>query len=249
MEQRAAHTEFDADRFLAAYPPGIEHSYWHVARNRIIHRTMARHLPRDARVLEVGCGTGVVTRHLRARGWDCTGVDLGVPADHGAGEPYLHLGADALTLPDDLRNSITALALFDVIEHVPDAPGFLQSLLGAYPNVRHVVITVPAGMRLWSDFDDHYGHYRRYDRRMITDELARSGIAPLQHRYFFHALALAIRVNNMLFARKRQLEFKAPRPGASRLLNRLLGGLFSLEEQLLPGAMPGSSIIAVGKRQ
>lgn len=243
-----ASTWFDGDQFIEAYPPGIERSWWHVARNRVIADALAAHLPRSAKVLEVGCGTGIVTAYLRARQWDVTGIDLGSPTRGVLAPEHLLLGQDATTLPQDLRDTFTALLLFDVIEHVGDAPAFLRSLLAAYPNVRYVVITVPARKELWTTFDDHFGHFRRYDSAMLRNELTKAGLHPDQFGYFFHGLYGAIGVNNLLRGRERAVRFHAPAVGFRSTINEVLGTLFALEARLLPDALIGSSLIAVACR-
>lgn len=242
-------TAFDSDRLRDAYPPGIERSWWHIARNRIIARAFQRHVPRDAQVLEVGCGTGIVTDALRARGWNVTGVDLARPAAEADARTYLMHGTDALTWPARLRSSFDVLALFDVIEHVADAPAFLRSLLIAYPNVHQLLVTVPARAELWTSFDDHYGHFRRYDRPMLREELTDAGLIIDQVAYFFHSLYPAIGLNNLVRGRQRAIRFQAPRSTASLALNKALGNLFAVENAVLPRALTGSSLIAVAHRR
>lgn len=243
-----ARTEFDGDQFIEAYPPGIERSWWHVARNRVIADALAAHLPRSTKALEVGCGTGIVTAYLRARKWDVTGIDLGSPMSGVLAADHLLLGQDATTLPQDLRDTFTSLLLFDVIEHVPDAPAFLRELLAAFPNARYVVITVPARKELWTSFDDHFGHFRRYDRPMLAKEFDQAGLAMDHLAYFFHGLFPAILVNNLLRGRRRSVRFVPPAPGFRSTINSFLGSLFALEARILPKALAGSSLIAVAHR-
>ena len=243
-----AQSEFDRDQFDEAYPPGIERSWWHVARNRVIADALADHLPRSTKTLEVGCGTGIVTAYLRARKWDVTGIDLGSPKSGVLAPEHLLLGQDATTVPKDLRDTFTSLLLLDVIEHVHDAPLFLRSLLAAYPNVRHLVVTVPARKELWTTFDDHFGHFRRYDRTMLRDDLTKAGLTTDRVAYFFHGLYGAIGLNNLFRGRKRAVRFSAPEAGLASRINQVLGAAFAMEARLLPKALVGSSLIAVAQR-
>ncbi len=243
-----AETRFDRDQFAEAYPPGIERSWWHVARNSIISRTLAKHIPRQVDLLEIGCGTGVVTCYLREKKWKVTGVDLGEPRQGIRCPQHLLLGQDATRLPEEHRLAVGALLLFDVIEHIQDAPTFLQGILAAFPNAGHVVVCVPARSELWTTFDDHFGHFRRYDHPMLQEEFARAGLRMVSSAYFFHALYGAIGLNNLLRGRKRNIVLNAPAPGLATSMNGFIGRLFSAEAALLPGALVGSSIIAVGQR-
>ena len=242
-------TEFDHDRFDQAYPPGIENTWWQVARSRVIARTFANHVPRTANVLEVGCGTGIVTTHLRGAGWNVSGVEIGSPKHAFLTGGHVRTGTNAVDLPLEERMKFDALALFDVIEHIADAPAFLRDLFNAFPNARQLIITVPARQELWTSFDDHFGHFRRYDRPMVREHFRQAGLAADHAAYFFHGIYPAIAINNALRGRKRNIRFTTPAQGAATAVNRGLGTLFALESRLLPGAIVGSSIIAVGHRE
>lgn len=243
-----ARTAFDNAQYADVYPPGIERSWWQVARNQVIARTLAARLPRSARILEVGCGTGIVVAHLHAQDWEVTGVDIGEPGTGVRGPEHLLLGTDATRLPGELRATFTALALFDVIEHVPDPSAFLRDLLAAFPNVEHVVITVPARKELWTNFDEHVGHFRRYDRVMVRDELRNAGLRADHIAYFFHALYPVIALNNLIRGRRRDVRFHAPAEGLPSVMHNMLGDLFALEARSLPNGLVGSSLIAVAER-
>ena len=70
-------------------------------------------LPKDARILEVGCGAGAIGRDLRTRGYrHYAGLDLRPPADHvGSIRDWPALGLEPA--------SYDAIIAFEVIEHVP----------------------------------------------------------------------------------------------------------------------------------
>jgi SAM-dependent methyltransferase len=243
-----AHTEFDHDQFSEAYPPGIERSWWSLARNHVITRAFRSHIPSDARVLEIGCGTGIVTAHLRRAGWDVSGVDLGLPTQGVHAQEHLLLGTDVFSLSAEQKERFTVLALFDVIEHIQDAPTFLFDLLTAFPKVERVIVTVPARKELWTSFDDHFGHFRRYDRDWVRTQFDASGLRTEHTSYFFHSLYPAITLNNWMRGRKRNVRFTAPAPGLASFANACIAGSFDLEARLLPGSWVGSSIIAIGQR-
>jgi SAM-dependent methyltransferase len=243
-----AKTEFDDGQFDEAYPPGIENTWWQVARCGVIERTFRDHVPRSANVLEVGCGTGIVTAHLRNAGWNVSGVEMGKPDQGLHAAEHITLGMNAVELPEEDRLRIDTLAMFDVIEHIADAPAFMRELLTVFPNTKQVVVTVPARKELWTSFDDHFGHFRRYDREILGKEFRAAGLEPRSAGYFFHGLYAAIILNNMVRGRKRNIRFVAPTPGMNTMINRSIGGLFSLEASLLPAALVGSSIIGVATR-
>lgn len=241
-------TEFDGDQFDEAYPPRIEKTWWQVARCRVIENAFHHHVPRSARVLEVGCGTGIVTSYLRTAGWNVSGAEIGEPQAGLHAKEHIRWGTNAVDLPIEERKLVDTLALFDVMEHVADAPAFLRMLLVAFPNAGQVVVTVPARKELWTTFDDHYGHFRRYDLAMLRNEFRAAGLRTERSRYFFHGLYPAILANNLMRGRKRNIRFRAPGPGMSTMLNHVIGVLFAAGSRVIPGSVPGSSIISVARR-
>ena len=94
-------------------------------------------LPRDARILEIGCGSRWVGDYLKANGWqNYVGADLEPPADIvGDIRDWRNLGLEP--------ESFDAIIAFEVIEHVdftPEAmallkPGGLLMLTSPVPHM------------------------------------------------------------------------------------------------------------------
>jgi hypothetical protein len=239
-------TRFSAEQHGNAYPPGIEHLYWHRARNRILYRTLRPHLRPGEPVLEIGCGSGVVVSYLRAQGVECAGVDLTMEANVAQGaDGHIRLGTDAFALPADERDRVRILLLLDVLEHLPDPGAFLHRLDAAFPSVHHVLVTLPARTELWSNYDTYYGHYRRYELGSLGELGAPASFELVHAGYFFHLLYWAGLVAKRI-TRERKIVVTAP--GLPRL-HDLLGRLFSWEERLMASSWPGSSLYAVYERR
>lgn len=231
-------TQYTAQQYEENYPPGIEQHFWHRARNAIIARTLLRAGMADSFLLEIGCGTGIVVSYLRRRGMHCIGCDL---ADSPAVDQLRGVvlaGTDFRDLPAGTRQSISGVLLCDVIEHLPEPPVFLSDVRNAFPALRRVLITVPARQELWSSWDDHYGHYRRYDRSTLCADLTRSGFRVLSAQYFFHVLYVPM----YLTRRRRPTRIAAPR---WMLPHLLIGAGLRLEQVLAPPWIPGTSLIAM----
>ena len=238
-------TAYSAQQYAKNYPEGIGEYFWNLARNHVIADTLRAAGLTDQPMLEVGCSTGVVLRYLRAQGMDCRGCELGLPPVSPEVADHAHVGIDACDLPEDLRNRIRVLLLCDVIEHVAEPQVFLERLRAAFPNAGHLLVTVPARPEIWSNYDDHFGHLRRYDRRLLDRELAAAGWISSHRHYFFHALYVVMAVLNLLGIR-RGVDLVPPSwPG----LHRLMAAMFRWEAKLLPGALAGSSLIALARRR
>jgi 2-polyprenyl-3-methyl-5-hydroxy-6-metoxy-1,4-benzoquinol methylase len=228
---------FSPNQFETAYPPGIERHFWQIARNHIIKTWLVRADMASGTLLEIGCGRGIVVDHLRSNGMDCVGCDLAAMPTQ---VPHIFGQTDFRDLQKDLRCSITGVLLFDVIEHIDDAPAFLRSLRPSLPRVSQVLLTVPARAELWSYWDEHYQHFRRYDLRILREELAAAGMEPMRARYIFHSLYLPA-----LLSRKARSS-KIDKP-AKLLLHKTIAALLIAERYVMPPAIPGTSIIATAR--
>ena len=235
-------TAYTADQYVDNYPRGIERQFWHVARNATILRWLRKAAMDRLRLLEIGCGTGIVVDYLRAAGVECLGCDIASPDVPQRLAGIVFPGTDFRTLPLTLRSSVEGALLFDVIEHVADPVAFLRGLRNSLPALKRVMITVPARDELWSPWDDHFGHFRRYDRVGLCRELTAANFRSIGSRYFFQTLYLPI----WLAKKKRGTAIQAPTP-ALALLHRIIGRAMTLEQAVIPGALPGSSIIAVAE--
>lgn len=106
---------------------------------RAILELQARHLAPVARWLDYGCGQGVFLRALSQAGVPAVGTDLEPPEDPSLLSRFAKLsepwGWPALPGPAQ------ALSLLDVLEHIPDAKGFLAAARAR--GVRHAVIKIP----------------------------------------------------------------------------------------------------------
>jgi SAM-dependent methyltransferase len=241
---RSGSSVFTAEQYAEPYPPGIENHYWYRARNRILLRKLRPLLGPDTRALDVGCGPGVVVDHLRRAGLDCIGVDPGSPAPATeAVAPFLRLGTSAFDLPAALRDGFSLLLLMDVLEHLADPIAFLRECRRAFPNARHLFVTLPARMEIWSAYDEHYGHHRRYTRAAAVQLAAAAGLRAVASGYFFHALYAAARVA-LLAGRSKTRRRRMSAPKLERA-HQALGRLFDIEEAVLPAALPGSSLYAL----
>jgi SAM-dependent methyltransferase len=237
-------TAFNLSQFSGAYPPGMEGYWWNLARNKIIAHICSKYLLRDEMILEIGCGSGIVTDYLKGHNWNISGVDLGQPDVANKTRPYMTYGKEAKDLPEETRKDIEVIGLFDVLEHIPEPTKFTSQLLGACPNTKLLVVTVPARQEIWTNFDEYYGHCRRYSLRQLDDEMMSVGLEKVWAGYFFHSLYFAI-LFSKAFTNHRKVCFDPPRNCANIMFHRFLAEALIWEFFLTPKCLPGSSIIAV----
>lgn len=235
---------FGTEQFDDAYPDGIELHYWNQCRNRLVETLIRRHAGGE-KVVDIGCGRGIVVDFLCKRGIDAWGCDLANPEPiTDAIGPHLETGRDAVEA--DCSVGARCGLILDVLEHLADPGRFLVNLVGGLPDLALLIVTVPARSEIWSAWDDAYGHYRRYGRAGLAQLLADAGLELVESSYFFHSLYLAARVVGGL-GRARPTEARAPATELARLGHRTVGAALALEGKLVPAWVFGSSLYAVAR--
>ena len=119
-------------------------------------------------LLDCGAGTGRFAQemeaHCRVMVLDDHEEALRLLRTRFRPEQILSLAGDQVPLPDASLEYVTAL---DVLEHTPDdravASGFYRLLKPGGV----ALVTVPASMALWSDWDVALHHFRRYSRPQL----------------------------------------------------------------------------------
>lgn len=149
----------------------LEGEHWYYSGKRQLVRDWiirVRPPARDDLLLDCGAGTGLFAEEMSAR---CRVMVLD---DHEEAlrllrtrfkpEQILSLAGDRVPLPDASLEYVTAL---DVLEHVPDDAAVVRGFHRLLKPGGLAVVTVPAGMALWSDWDVALHHFRRYDRAQL----------------------------------------------------------------------------------
>ena len=105
--------------------------------------TLSRHLPRG-RVVDVGCGTGLLVRMLRDGGYDAEGVELNASSAAWGREQY------GVTIHDRSMErcsfapaSLDAVLLTDVLEHTAQPVAFLRNVRRLLSPRGLVLVTFP----------------------------------------------------------------------------------------------------------
>ena len=169
-----------------------DHSFWFRYRNRMLVE-MVRRFPPPGPIFDIGGGNGFVTRGLRAAGFPAVVVEPGpVGARNAAARGLAPVVCSTLEDAGFRPQSLPAVGLFDVLEHLPDDTAVLDALARLVPFGGRLYLTVPAFSWLWSDDDDRAGHHRRYTRRRLREVVEAAGFAVDTDTYLFAPLPLAI---------------------------------------------------------
>lgn len=150
----------------------VEADHWYYAGKRdIVRHWILRTRPPDAadRLLDCGAGTGLFARgmeaHCQVQVLDDHEDALRFLRERFRPDQILSLAGDQVPLPDQSLEYVTAL---DVLEHVPDDHAVVRGFHRLLKPGGLAVVTVPADMALWSDWDVVLHHFRRYHRSQLA---------------------------------------------------------------------------------
>jgi SAM-dependent methyltransferase len=162
-----------------------------VGRRRVALMLLKQHLGELAAkrpvVLDLGCGTGVVSRDLdmwaTAVSLDMSPIALGYCKKRGL--KRLMLG-DGAHLPIQ-SESVDAVIALDIYEHIPDHVSAFKETYRALKPGGVLVMSVPAFNMLWGPHDVAVHHCRRYRRKEVANRLEEAGfsVERLTYSVFF----------------------------------------------------------------
>jgi SAM-dependent methyltransferase len=222
--------------------------WWYRARRDILADYLKRwgDLPKDARILEIGCGTGHNLPMLAAFGEvDAIEID---PAARTIASERLGKPVGSAPLPQlegVAPGSYDLVAVLDVIEHIDDDVGGLKAIASVLKPGGKILITVPAHQWMWSAHDVVNHHKRRYSKATLTAALTAAGLEWRKLGWFNSLLfpvAVAARFAGKLMGKDDSDDSPPPKP-----LNAAFEAIFGLERHLV-GKIPlppGLSIITL----
>ena len=222
--------------------------WWYRGRRSVLAEFIARkaQLPHDARILEIGCGTGHNLAMLGSFGHvEAIEID---PTARGVASERLGRAVGDASLPDlpgISRNHYDLIAVLDVIEHIGDDVAALGTMRDCLAPGGQILITVPAHRWMWSAHDVVNHHHRRYSKAMLRSAIERAGLNVRQLSYFnslLFPMAAAARIAGKLTGREDSDD--SPPPAA---LNAILERIFRLERHLVGRVpmTPGVSLVAL----
>ena len=222
--------------------------WWYRARRQIIADLIRREAlpPRNARILEIGCGTGHNLAMLAGFG-QVDGLELD---DEARALSEKRLGRKVMRSPLPELGEVPdrqydLIGAFDVIEHIDDDSAALASIAAKLKPAGKFVMTVPAHQWMWTAHDVVNHHKRRYSRRSLK-QLIEGSPLKLEHIGYFNSLLFPLAVAERAASRLRHKDdAEGKLPPAP--LNRALEKIFAAERYLV-GRLPlppGLSLFAV----
>jgi SAM-dependent methyltransferase len=226
--------------------------WWFHARRRICQTVLDQaELPKNAEILEAGCGSG---------------GNLSLLAHYGrvfAFEPYAEARAAAKSrgigdiieggLPDNIPfadKQFDAVFMSDVLEHVKDDAASLAAVCARTKPGGTLVLTVPANRWLFSKHDITHHHFRRYGYHELQDKITAAGWTIELINYCNFWLFPAVFVVRLLEKFKKSDTPSAGTKRPSNPINTMLYHIFASERWLIPHIrLPfGVSLIVLARK-
>jgi SAM-dependent methyltransferase len=209
-------------------------------------------LDRPQRVLDVGSGMGLLREQVEARtAWAVDLADLNVPAlqaaRNGRGRVLCY---DVLEKRTDMGGAYDVVVLFDVLEHIVHTTPFLHAVAHHLRPGGHLLVNVPAGPRLFSQYDVAANHQRRYDAPSLRAEFDGLEMRIGDLRYWGLTMLPLLVFRKWLLSRRGadpsviRTGFQPPTP----LVHALLRAASRLETFLIRRPWRGTSLLLVANR-
>lgn len=207
--------------------------WWFLGRKKAFRSLVCKlNLPKTARILEIGAGTGANLKMLAKFG--------DVYACESDEESCKYLEEDGWrVMRGDLPHGLPLydfkfdlICLFDVLEHVDNDSLSIAKIKELLAPSGMLIIACPAYQWLYGAYDEALGHFRRYTRKSLDSLLVENKLEVVSSGYlnvFLFPLIAGGRILEYLGVSIRNNALKIP----PREINKLLLFIFSIESSFI----------------
>lgn len=215
----------------------VESKHWWFKSRRKYLLDLLQDTPRDSKVLDIGCSSGIFLTDLVALGFkteNLFGVDISEKAiencrANGITNSFV-MDAQNITL----NESFDIIIASDCLEHLEDDKKALKNWNSLLKVGGTMYVFVPAFMSLWSYHDIINMHYRRYMKSELKEKLEEEKLVVEKASYWNFFLFIPVytfRKISSLFNKDKKGEDDISI--GNNLVNSMLLRLISFENKLL----------------
>jgi len=195
--------------------------FWTRSRDKVLLR-----LVKKTPVLDVGCGTGVITRELVPK-FNAYSIDIDEEACS------ITKKINPQTYQIDFTNEIEldlpkfgTIIMPDSLEHMREDEKALKNANKLLEQHGELIISVPYANCFWTKNDDARGHERRYSKKTLKEKLQAAGFEVKSSKYWGGLFLLPILMAKIF-------NFRVPHESVSRSkINSMLYSYMILENKI-----------------
>lgn len=167
-------------------------SYWFQHRNKCIVE-LVKKFSNNKMFFDIGGGNGFVSLGLQNASIETILIEPSIQGiKNGKARGLNNLVCSTLQNASFKLNSISAIGVFDVVEHIENDHDFLAQMHDYLEPGGKLFITVPAYNFLWANEDNYAGHFRRYTLSKLKIQLKDLGFEINYASYLFAVLVLPV---------------------------------------------------------
>lgn len=215
----------------------VETNHWWFKSRRKYLIDLLKNSPKDSKILDVGCSSGVFLKDLEKIGFNPNnlfGIDISEKAILNSKKKGLTntfvMDAQNITLKEKFDIIIAS----DCLEHLENDTKALKNWKDLLKTNGKMYVFVPAFMSLWSYHDEVNMHYRRYTKNELKSKIEIENLAIIKASYWNFFLFVPVYV-----FRKISCLFNQNKSGESDLkignplINSILLKVLTFENKLL----------------
>jgi len=173
----------------------VEKSHWYYHGKREIVRFWIQKYQKievNIKLLDCGAGSGAfaaeMSKKVQVTAMDDHLESLEILRRRLPSDSIVEGGCGKIPFASDVFEVVTAL---DVLEHIADDKQAASELVRVLKPQGVLVITVPAMMCLWSDWDVSLHHYRRYDKKSLIN-IFKDLLITVEHCAYINVAAMPL---------------------------------------------------------
>lgn len=236
-----------------------EKHWWFRARNNLIYIVLKKVLEfregKSKNILDVGSGYGQLFPIWQKFG-NIYSIESNEYNANYQKDSYKEITIWNSEFPDkdSSKYMYDLICMCDFLEHVHDPDKILRHSYKLLRKKGFLLITAPAYMWMWSDFDVKSGHFKRYRRKELISNVEEIGFKCIYSTYFMTFLFIPVVIIRKIInpIKKRDKEFLGlDFAGTGKFLNKILYYIFNLETLFIKRkiVLPlGLSILGVFKK-